>query len=172
MCAAEAAILRGENPLLIISGKSTSSEHRMRSDLHSVTARQNGAREYRSLLQACRPQQKRTQGSAEIISGPIPKLKGPSPCPSGEGCMARSKSTSGSMGTGAIGPIGRCRYPYYPPDNSGPLFRRQRGGTQANGSRGNAGDPTTSRPPRPGDPPYKGNRKGRRPVVGSRMGSW
>ena len=157
---------------MAISGRSTSLEHRMQRDLSLETARQDQDWKYQSSLQACRPQQKRTQGSAEIISGLIPKLKRPSPCPSGEGCMARSKSTSGCMGTGYNGPIGRCRYPYYPPENSGPLFRRQRGGMQANGSRGNAGDPTTSRPPRPGDPPYKGNRKGRGPAVGSRMGSW
>jgi len=58
------------------------------------------------------------------------------------------------------------------PERFGPLFRRQRGGMHAIGSRGNAGDPTMSRPPWPGDALYKGNRKGRRPVVGSRMGSW
>jgi len=157
---------------LIISGRSTSSEHRLRSNSPPVTARQNENREHRSLLQACRPQQKRTQKSAEIISGLIPKSKRPSPSPSGEGCMARSKSTSGGMGTGYNGPIRRCRYLYCAPELSGPLFRRHRGGMQAFGSRGNAGDPTMSRPPWPGDALYKGNRKGRRSVVGSRMGSW
>ena len=157
---------------MIISGKSTSSEHKLRSNSPLVTARQNEGRDHRSLSQACRPQQKRTQGSAEIVSGLIPKLKRPSPCPSGEGCMVRSKSTSGCMGTGYIGPIRQCRYLYYAPELSGPLFRRQRGSMQDNGSRGNAGDPTMSRPPWPGDALYKGNRKGRRSVVGSRMGSW
>ena len=157
---------------MAISGRSTSLEHRWRSNLPSVTARQNGDLVYRPPLQACRPQQKRTQGSAEIISGLIPKLKRPSPCPSGEGCMVRSHSTSSSLGVGRSAPIGRCQGPTRELDGSAPLFRRQRGGMQANGSRGNAGDPTTSRPPRPGDPPNKGNRKGRRPVVGSRMGSW
>jgi hypothetical protein len=99
-------------------------------------------------------------------------LKRPSPCPSGEGCMARSNSTSGCMGTGYNGPIGRCQYLHHDTELSEPLFRRQRGGMQDNELRGNAGDPTTSRPPRPGNSLYKGNRKGRRPVVGSRMGSW
>jgi hypothetical protein len=144
----------------------------MQSNLHFETARQNEVRDHRSLLQTCRPQQKRTQGSAEIVSGLIPKLKRPSPCPSGEGRMAQSMSTSGSKGTGYIGPIRRFRYRYYLQKSFGPLFRRQRGGMHVFGSRGNAGDPTMSRPPRPSDALHKGNRKEPISVVGSRMGSW